>query len=171
MSDTNEVARIVKGFDFVLSAVPGYMGFNTLKAVIEAGKDVVDISFFSEDPFDLNQLAIEKGVVAIADMGVAPGMSNVLVGHACSELEEPTNVKIYVGGLPRIREWPYEYKAVFSPVDVIEEYTRPARFVENGNCIIKPELSDPELLDFPCIGTLEAFNSDGLRSLIKTIKC
>jgi lysine 6-dehydrogenase len=104
-------------------------------------------------------------------MGVAPGMSNVLVGHACSELEEPTNVKIYVGGLPRIREWPYEYKAVFSPVDVIEEYTRPARFVENGNCIIKPALSDPELLDFPCIGTLEAFNSDGLRSLIKTIKC
>jgi lysine 6-dehydrogenase len=171
LSDTNEVARIVKGFDFVLSAVPGYMGFNTLKAVIEAGKDVVDISFFSEDPFDLNQLAIEKGVVAIADMGVAPGMSNVLVGHACSELEEPTNVKIYVGGLPRIREWPYEYKAVFSPVDVIEEYTRPARFVENGNCIIKPALSDPELLDFPCIGTLEAFNSDGLRSLIKTIKC
>ncbi|MEZ5195373.1 MAG: saccharopine dehydrogenase C-terminal domain-containing protein [Bacteroidales bacterium] len=75
----------------------------------------------------------------------------------------------YVGGLPKIRQWPYEYKAVFSPVDVIEEYTRPARYIENGREIVKPALSDPELMDFEGIGTLEAFNSDGLRSLAKTI--
>jgi saccharopine dehydrogenase-like NADP-dependent oxidoreductase len=76
-----------------------------------------------------------------------------------------------VGGLPEIREWPYEYKAVFSPVDVIEEYTRPARYIENGQLIVKPALSDPELLNFQGIGTLEAFNTDGLRSLAHTVKC
>jgi saccharopine dehydrogenase-like NADP-dependent oxidoreductase len=68
-----------------------------------------------------------------------------------------------------VREWPDEYKAVFSPVDVIEEYTRPARMVENGRIVVKPALSDPELIDFPEVGTLEAFNTDGLRSLIRTI--
>jgi len=37
--------------------------------------------------------------------------------------------------------------------------------------ISKPALSDPELISFPGIGTLEAFNTDGLRSLATTINC
>ncbi|MCD4729252.1 MAG: hypothetical protein K8R74_01535, partial [Bacteroidales bacterium] len=156
-------------YDIVLSTVPGFMGFQTLKTVIEAGKNVIDIAFFPEDLFDLNDLAIEKNVVAISDIGVAPGMSNILIGFAESQLDNIRSAVIYVGGLPKKREWPYEYKAVFSPIDVIEEYTRPARYIENGKEIIKPALSDPELLNFENIGTLEAFNSDGLRSLAKTI--
>jgi len=74
-----------------------------------------------------------------------------------------------VGGLPKVKKWPFNYKAPFSPVDVIEEYTRPARYVENGNVIIKDALSDVELVDFKSFGTLESFNSDGLRSLIFTM--
>jgi len=74
-----------------------------------------------------------------------------------------------VGGLPVERRWPFEYKAPFSPADVIEEYLRPARFVENGKLITKEALSDPELIHFEEIGTLEAFDTDGLRSLIKTV--
>jgi saccharopine dehydrogenase-like NADP-dependent oxidoreductase len=105
------------------------------------------------------------------DMGVAPGMCNVLIGYADHMLDHTDNVLYMVGGLPEIREWPWEYKAVFSPVDVIEEYTRPARYIENGNLVVKPALSDPELLSFPGIGTLEAFNTDGLRSLATTVKC
>ncbi len=68
-----------------------------------------------------------------------------------------------------MREWPYEYKAVFSPIDVIEEYIRPARYVKNKEVVIKEALSDPELIHFIGIGTLESWNSDGLRSLIKTM--
>ncbi|MCK5169553.1 MAG: hypothetical protein KAQ75_06720, partial [Bacteroidales bacterium] len=62
-----------------------------------------------------------------------------------------------------------EYKAPFSPCDVIEEYTRPARFVEDSKMVTKPAMSDTELLEFENVGTLEAFNSDGLRSLIYTL--
>lgn len=171
LSDPAEVRRLVQDFDLALSAVPGFMGYNTLKAIIEAGKDVVDISFFPEDLFDLDELAKKNNVTAIADIGVAPGMSNVLIGYAHSKLDKTTKAVIYVGGLPKKREWPYEYKAVFSPVDVIEEYTRPARYIENGHLVVRPALSDPELINFPIVGTLEAFNSDGLRSLAKTIDC
>ncbi|HPT03996.1 MAG TPA: saccharopine dehydrogenase C-terminal domain-containing protein, partial [Bacteroidales bacterium] len=138
-------------------------------AIIEAGKSAVDIAFFPEDFFLLNDLAKEKGVTIISDMGVAPGMSNVLIGYANAMLNRTEKAIIYVGGLPKTRELPFEYKAVFSPADVIEEYTRPARIVENGKIVIREALSEPELLFFPKIGTLEAFNSDGLRSLIKTI--
>ncbi|MFZ4521601.1 MAG: saccharopine dehydrogenase C-terminal domain-containing protein [Bacteroidales bacterium] len=171
LSDPGKVTDLVSGYDMVINAVPGFMGFQTLKAIITAGKNVVDIAFFIEDPFELDELAKKNNVTAIMDMGVAPGMCNVLIGYADHLLDETTNILYMVGGLPEIREWPYEYKAVFSPIDVIEEYTRPARYIENGNSIVKPALSDPELLNFPGIGTLEAFNTDGLRSLAHTVKC
>lgn len=169
LSNTENVKEVVKSFDLVLSAVPGFMGFQTLKAVIEAGKHVIDIAFFPEDLFELDDLAKENDVIAISDIGVAPGMSNILIGYVDHKLDKTMKAVTYVGGLPEERVWPYEYKAVFSPIDVIEEYTRPARYIDNGVMVVRPALSDPELINFPGIGTLEAFNSDGLRSLAKTI--
>ncbi len=169
LSDSKSIKEIVNDFDIVLNAMPGFMGYNTLKAIIESSKDVVDIAFFPEDPFTLDELAKKNNVTAIMDCGVAPGMSNVLIGYIDHLLDKTETALIYVGGLPEVREWPYEYKAVFSPIDVIEEYTRPARYVENGNLVTRPALSDAEYLDFPNIGTLEAFNSDGLRTLAETI--
>ena len=169
LSDPGRISELVKDYDMVLNAVPGFMGFRTLKAIIDAGRNVIDIAFFPEDLFELDNLAKEKGVIAISDIGVAPGMSNVLIGYVDHLLDKTEKAITYVGGLPKVREWPFEYKAVFSPADVIEEYTRPARYIENGIEIIKPALSDPELLKFEGIGTLEAFNSDGLRSLAETI--
>ncbi|MCK9613198.1 MAG: saccharopine dehydrogenase C-terminal domain-containing protein [Bacteroidales bacterium] len=168
--DPNRVKMLVADYEMVINAVPGFMGYQTLKAIIESGKNVVDIAFFPEDPFTLDELAKQKNVVAIMDCGVAPGMMHILTGYAYYQLDETETCLTYVGGLPEIREYPYEYKAVFSPIDVIEEYTRPARFIENHKLVIKEALSDAELLNFPGIGTLEAFNSDGIRSLGKTIK-
>ena len=169
-SNPETVKEKVKNFDLVVNALPGFMGFQTFKAAIEAGKNIIDIAFFAEDPLPLDTLAKEKGVIAIMDIGVAPGMSNVLTGYGTHLLDETETALTYVGGLPVIRQWPYEYKAVFSPVDVIEEYTRPARYIENGQMVIRPALSDAELMEFPGVGTLESFNSDGIRSLAFTIK-
>jgi len=169
LSKAKTVRELVRPYDFVISAVPGYMGFQTLKAVIEAKKNVVDISFFSEDPFLLGAAAKNNNVTAVVDCGVAPGMSSILVGHVHRLLDETHNVLIYVGGLPEVREWPYEFKAGFSPIDVIEEYIRPARYIANGRLVVKPALTEPELIDFPGVGTLEAFNTDGLRTLATTI--
>jgi saccharopine dehydrogenase-like NADP-dependent oxidoreductase len=169
LSDPNTVKALVGGFDYAINAVPGFMGYQTLKAIIETGINVVDIAFFPEDPFDLDQLAKEKDVIAIVDCGVAPGMCHTLTGYANHMLDKAEKAEIYVGGLPKVREWPFEYKAVFSPIDVIEEYTRPARYVENGVMVTREALSDPEFHTFPEVGTLQSFNSDGLRSLIKTL--
>ncbi len=168
ISDPDVLRKVIEPADIVVGAVPGFMGFKTLKTVIEAGKDIVDISFFPEDPFELDELAKQNGVTAIMDAGVAPGMSNIILGyhHAHMQVE---NFVCYVGGLPVEKTWPYEYKAPFSPIDVIEEYTRTARIVEDGQVVEKPALSEPETIEFSEIGKLEAFNTDGLRSLIKTM--
>jgi saccharopine dehydrogenase-like NADP-dependent oxidoreductase len=169
LADKTALTQVLRNADMVVNAVPGFMGFATLKTIIEAGKNVVDIAFCPEDPFQLDELAKEKGVTAVVDCGVAPGMSNMLIGHCHRQLDRTDSAIIYVGGLPEIRQWPYEYKAGFSPSDVIEEYVRPAFYVENGAVVKRPALSDPEYIDFPGIGTLEAFNTDGLRSLYKTL--
>jgi saccharopine dehydrogenase-like NADP-dependent oxidoreductase len=154
--------------ELVITAVPGFMGFRTLEAVIQCGKPVVDISCFPEDALQLNELAQSKGVTVVTDCGVAPGMGNLILGRYNEEMKV-NRFECYVGGLPAIRKKPFEYKAPFSPVDVIEEYTRPARQMENGRIVTKPALSDRSLMDFEGIGTLEAFNTDGLRSLLYTM--
>lgn len=168
LSDTKALKALIAPFDLVIGAVPGFMGYQTVKTVIEAGKNMVDISFFPEDPFGLDELAKTHGVTIVTDCGVAPGMGNVILGHHDKKMKI-THYECLVGGLPVTREWPYEYKAVFSPIDVIEEYIRPARYVQNGAVVIREALSDAELVAFKQVGTLESWNSDGLRSLIKTM--
>jgi saccharopine dehydrogenase-like NADP-dependent oxidoreductase len=155
-------------FDIVVTAVPGFMGYKTLEAVINCGKNVVDISFFPEDVLQLDELAKEKEVTVITDCGVAPGMSNFILGRY-NEIMKVKAFECYVGGLPKERKPPFQYKAPFSPVDVIQEYIRPARLVEHGSIVTKPALSERELMNFGEVGELEAFNTDGLRSLIYTM--
>ena len=158
----------LQGFDLVVSAVPGFMGFETLKTVITCGKNIADISFFPEDSLQLDALAKKHGVTVITDCGVAPGMSNYTIGRYDAEMKIEA-FEIYVGGLPKIRKKPFEYKAPFSPVDVIEEYTRPARIMENGHIVVKPALTEKDWMQFDELGTLESFNTDGLRSLLFTM--
>ena len=167
-SNPQHLSSAIQPFDLVVGAVPGFMGLQTVRTVIESGKNMVDISFFPEDPFQLDELAKKKNVTVVTDCGVAPGMGNIILGYHNKRMKIST-YECLVGGLPLVREWPYEYKAVFSPIDVIEEYIRPARYVQNSGLVVKEALSDPELIQFEGVGTLESWNSDGLRSLIKTM--
>lgn len=169
LSSDSEIKKVIKNCDLVICALPGFMGFKSLKSIINAGKNVVDISFFPEDQFLLDNLAKKKNVTAIVDCGVAPGLANIILGYHNQKMKI-SNYKCLVGGLPYKRKWPFEYKAFFSPIDVIAEYTRPARLVVDGKIVEKEALSDSEIINFARVGKLEAFNTDGLRSLLKTMK-
>jgi lysine 6-dehydrogenase len=168
VTDDAALAPLLGHADIVVGAVPGPLGYRTLRRALEAGRHVVDISFFEEDAFGLDALARERGCIAIVDCGVAPGCSNLLLGRHAAELDEVTRFWCAVGGLPVVRSWPFEYKAPFSPIDVIAEYTRPARFRRGARDVTMPALSEIELIDLPGVGTLEAFNTDGLRTLLRT---
>jgi saccharopine dehydrogenase-like NADP-dependent oxidoreductase len=168
LQEYDRYAELLRPYDLVITAVPGFMGFHTLEAVIRAGKLVADISFFPENALDLDALAKEFGATVITDCGVAPGMSNYIIGRY-NETMTIRAFEIYVGGLPAVRKKPFEYKAPFSPIDVIEEYTRPARLMENGHIVTRTALSERDWMHFDGLGTLEAFNTDGLRSLLFTM--
>src|SRR4030066_2595622 len=110
LSNSNDIKKIVADKDIVIGAVPGFLGFNTLRSVIEAGKNIVDISFMAEDTLSLNELAKKKGVTAVIDMGVAPGMSHMIVGYVNSLLDETESAAFLVGGLPVIENGPLNLK-------------------------------------------------------------
>jgi lysine 6-dehydrogenase len=164
------VGRLAREHDIAVLALPGHMGFQSLAAIIEAGRNVVDISFMPEDPTSLHDAAKQLGVIAITDCGVAPGLSHALAAHATTQLDTVKSIAIYVGGLPRTPEPPWNYRVVFSAVDVLEEYTRPARIMREGKLVLKDALTEVEQLDFAGVGKLEAFISDGLRSLVNVLK-
>lgn len=164
------VRATIAEYDLVLAALSSSMGFRTLRAILEAKKPCVDISFMAEDALELDGLAKESGVPAIVDCGVGPGLSNILCGYATTVLAPCTHLAIYVGGLPLVRKKPFDYKVAFAPSDVIEEYVRPARIVEHGEVVVRPALTELEPMDLPRVGTVEAFNTDGLRSLARTLR-
>ena len=168
-SDSSAIQSCIKDADIVVGALPSCLGLLALRTVIELGKPYCDISFMAEDPRELHELACERGVPCVVDFGVAPGMSHLLCSHIVDLLDSCSMLDIVVGGLPVERKWPWEYKAPFSPRDVIEEYIRPARIVEKGKVVVRPALSEVELMELPGVGTLEAFNSDGLRTLCDTL--
>jgi len=168
VTNKNALSEWIQPADVVLLAVPGFLGYETLKTIIEAGKDVVDISFAPENVLVLSPLAEKNNVISIVDAGVAPGIPNYLLGYWNSRMNIES-FEYYVGGLPKNPIPPFYYKAPFSPIDLIEEYTRPARMMINGQLKTKPALSEIETILFEEVGKLEAFNTDGLRSILSTM--
>ncbi|MDD5306650.1 MAG: saccharopine dehydrogenase C-terminal domain-containing protein [Deltaproteobacteria bacterium] len=171
LSKPQDVRDLAARHDLVVDALPGAMGLATVRAVIEAGKPCVDISFMPEDPRFLDTEAKRTGATVVYDMGVAPGTSNVLIAASARKLGKLRQVSVVVGGLPYLRRQPWEYAAPFSPADVMEEYVRPARIKVGGQVVERPALSGVEQVELPEVGTLEAFYTDGLRSLLDTVEC
>ena len=168
LNDTDRLIEFVSEADIVLVAVPGNLGFKTVQKIILCKKDIVDISFASENLMLLNSIAKENEITVIYDAGVAPGIPNFILGNLNKD-QKILSFQYFVGGLPMEPEPPYNYKAPFSPIDVIEEYTRPARMMRNGKILTLPPLSEIIEKKYHRVGNLEAFNSDGLRSILTTM--
>jgi lysine 6-dehydrogenase len=168
LTDPRSLAAAVQDHDLAVGALPGPLGFQALARTLDAGTDVVDISFFEEDAFRLDPAARHNGVLALVDAGVAPGLSNLILGHHEATLQETRRFECLVGGIPAEPVPPWEYRAPFSPIDVIAEYTRPVRFRRAGRTVTAAALDELERVDVDDVGGLEAFLTDGLRTLLRT---
>ena len=170
VSDRRGLMLRLKNFDIVLGFLPGRLAYDLAESCVEAGRDVVDVSFMGENPLTLNDRASAAGVVIVPDCGLAPGISNILVGHATTCFDRVDSVHIMVGGIPEKPIPPLEYVITWSPESLIDEYTRKARIVRDGKRVDAEVLSELEMVDFPGVGRLEAFLTDGLRTLLDTLR-
>ena len=169
LSTAEGVTRAVADADLVIGSVPYSIGYGMLEGVIRAGKNVVDISYFLEDPFGLDDLAKEKEVTAVVDCGVAPGMANIILGDHTRKMKV-TRYECYVGGIPKARDAPFEYKSPFPVIEVLEEYAGSAKMVEDGKVVVRPMLAETATIEVEEVGSLACLNSDGLRTLIRTME-
>lgn len=169
LSDPARARELAAQGELVVGALASHLGFAALRAAIDAGRPYCDISFMEEDFLELDDAARQAGVPAVVDCGVAPGLSHMLARRSVAELDHAGRVTIYVGGVPRERRWPFEYKAGFAPRDVVAEYTRPVRYRVEGQEREVPALEGLERIDVDGVGTMEAFLTDGLRTLVRTL--
>jgi saccharopine dehydrogenase-like NADP-dependent oxidoreductase len=168
-SDLPKLVDTLREFDLVLGALPGDYGFRALEVAVEAGVDVVDVSYTPENPLDLDTAARDAGITIIPDCGVAPGLSSILVGYASSKLDRVKAAHIMVGGIPESPVPPLGYTITWSAEGLIDEYVRDVSIVEDGRIVQVPALSGLEEMEFPGVGTLEAFYTDGLRTLVESL--
>ncbi|MFL2977382.1 MAG: saccharopine dehydrogenase C-terminal domain-containing protein [Candidatus Thalassarchaeaceae archaeon] len=181
LSRLNEVANTIHAIvdedlinsldaDVFVNALPGRVGHRIRKILVENGQKVADLAFTPEDPSEINQIAIDNDSILIYDVGVAPGLSNLLLKEANRRHGRLSLGRIRVGGNPATKDDGWSYMAPFSPIDVIEEYTRPARIIRNGEIVTLPALSERIKFDINERGEMEAFLTDGLRSVLQTIE-
>ncbi|WP_297027524.1 saccharopine dehydrogenase family protein [Thermoplasma sp.] len=163
--------RKLDNYDVVISALPGSVGMQFLRNAAKTGKKIIDVSYTEEDPVELDSIAENSGTVIVPDMGFAPGLTNAIAGYFTADLESIENVKIYVGGVPEKPLPPLDYTITWSVEGLIDEYTRPARIVRNGKQIQVEALSGIERISIGDYGEMEAFYTDGLRSLARNIRC
>jgi len=169
-TDRSELKTKLKSFDVAVGALPGGLGYQVCKAAISAKVDMVDVSYMPEDVMTLNHAAFKAGVSIVPDCGMSPGLCSMLVGRGVSRLDEVEKAHMLNGGLPEKPVPPLGYVVTWSVRDLISMYSRKVGIVRDGKVIRVEALSGVEEIDFPGVGRLEAFYTDGLRTLLYTVK-
>jgi lysine 6-dehydrogenase len=170
IKDRRKTAKFLRQFDVAVSALPHGVVHSSDLAAVAAGTKMVNIAF-EDEQMKLNSVAKKTGALLIPGCGLAPGLGGILLAHALDALRGGDEGHILVGGLPQVPQPPFGYKLVFSIVGLLREYTDDARVFRDGKLVKVRPFSTVETVEFPKpIGTLEAFCTDGLASLVYTMK-
>ena len=170
IKERERTVDFLRRFDVAVSALPHGVVHHSDLAAVEAGAKMVNIAF-EDEQMELDGAAKRSGALLIPGCGVAPGLGGVLLTEALRELGGGDEGHILVGGIPERPRPPFNYKLVFSIVGLLREYIEDARVVRNGKLIRVKPFSTVESYDFPPpIGRLEGFATDGLASLVYTLK-
>jgi len=169
VTDRQATKEMMKNFDIAISALPYQISVQASKAAIEAGVHLVDLSL-EEQHWELHTPAKKAGVTLVPDCGVAPGLANILAGYGVSLMDEAEEIHIVCGGIPQNPALPLGYRIVFSTQGLVDMYCEKSRIVKNGKMVEVDTLSGLEKVEFPKVGELEVFYTDGLSTLLHTMK-
>jgi lysine 6-dehydrogenase len=169
VKDVQATKKLMKGFDVAVCALPEGLNTYASKAAIGAKVHVVDLAY-GHRQLDFDGSAKKAGIAIVLDCGVAPGMTNILAAHGASLMDGVDDIRIICGGLPQKPLPPLGYRITWSTWGLINMYCGKARIVKDGKIVQVDAMSDLERIEFPGIGELEAFTTDGLSTLLLTMK-
>ncbi|SFJ28062.1 lysine 6-dehydrogenase [Halobacillus dabanensis] len=168
-----ELAKFIRQYDVVINAL--FYSFNEIvaKTAIREGVHSVDlgghIGHITDKVLELDEEAKAAGVTVIPDLGVAPGMINILSGYGASKLDKLDSIRLFVGGIPVRPEPPLEYNHVFSMEGLLDHYSDPSMIIREGRLQEVESLTETENIYFERFGPLEAFHtSGGTSTLLKS---
>lgn len=152
----------------VVNALPSKLAPKVWDAAVTSGTPLVDVSYQTcyENWKRWNEAAQNSDIPILCDVGVAPGLTNLVVGHVWADKQKINDGRLYVGGVSELPGALYGYATTWSLEDLFEEYTRPAQLTIRGSKTEKPALSGLEEIEIPGVGIYEAFLTDGLRTLL-----
>ena len=159
------VVALMRGRDAALSAVPYRFNYLLARAAVAANCNFCDLggnNSIVEQELELDPAARDAGITIVPDCGLAPGLVSILSADAASGFDELEAIHLRVGGLPQHPKPPLNYKIVFSPAGLINEYKEDALVIRNGELETIPSMTELEELEFPPpFGKLEAFVTSG----------
>lgn len=164
LNDQQKLIELLEGFDIAVSAAPYFFNLHIAKCCIMAKVNLCDMGGNTDVVFkelDLDAEAKDAGILIIPDLGLAPGLANIIAAGGMSRFDSVDNVKIRVGGLPQIKRPPLDYKLVFSPYGLINEYSGKSYIIHNEKIESVDTLTGLENLYVEPLGELEAFHTSG----------
>ena len=168
-ADEDDVRRAMSGHRVALSAAPYFFNDDLARLAIDEGLDYSDLGGNTEIVFsqmDRDEEARDAGVTQVPDVGLAPGIVNVLAAEAVRRLDPAESVRMFVGGLPQNPRPPLDYQVVYSLRGALDYYTTPSSVIRDGRRRQMEALSEVEELEFDGLGELEAFHTAGGASVL-----
>jgi len=180
--NTAELARLLRGCNVVVNCTQYNWNLDVMRAAIAARVNYMDLGglyHMTKKQFALDRDFRKIGRLAIAGMGGAPGITNVMARALADPMDRVESIRVYNAGADEQKyDSPIAY--TFSIATILDELTMPPIAFENGRYVEKPMLSDPELGEFPGpigkivlrhsihseLGTLaESFRKKGVREV------
>lgn len=164
-ADEKAAAKLMRGHDAALSAVPYFLNLGLAKAAVEARCHFADLggnNTVVRQELALSKKAEQRGVALAPDCGLSPGMASILGGELVNRLGGRADaLRLYVGGLPEKPVPPFHYQLVFSVEGLINEYVEPARILRKGKLTTIQPLTEPEEFHMNGFSPLVAFHTSG----------
>jgi saccharopine dehydrogenase-like NADP-dependent oxidoreductase len=179
---TSELAKRARGFNVLVNCTQYNWNLDVMRAALAARVNYMDLGglyHMTKKQFALDRDFRRIGRLAIAGMGGAPGITNVMARALAEPLDRVDSIRVYNAGADEQKyESPIAY--TFSIATILDELTMPPIAFEKGRYVEKPMLSDPEPGSFPQpignivlrhsihseLGTLaESFRKKGVREV------
>ena len=164
LNDKALLSKLLKPIDIMLSAVPYQFNPILTKIALATKTSMVDLGGHTENvikQLSFHDEAVKKNISIVPDCGMGPGMNVSMALLAMEQLDEPKDVFIWDGGLPKNPKGPWNYSLFFNIKGLTNEYDESAFFLKNGKIDKVLCFEGFEKIKFDYIGYLEAVVTSG----------